>query len=447
MRSFRSIALILAWLLCLAATAYFCARFLRGADTALYNFFVRPPQARVELLFPGEKLPMRRVLLPHHSPVYPTVYSVLWENSTNSDTTDDSLLLRELSTILHCLASQRHVQIIGISATPTWADAADPTARKMFHHSLEGIHHLRMGLQVESSAHSLPIPEDILPLTIPQENIEGDTSRLPTANSYTSFCNLPGEAQNPFNPAPDYIRDELLSHEHARERGLSLPLLMRWDNHILPTLPLQLAMDVLGMSPKDIRIRSGRSLQMGERILPINATGRTPLGSAHAEILPLSAALSAPQDAAAAAPAESAPPRCAIITRPNAATLAAENRGSLLAATLSLLLAQDHVSYLTENLPIEAHPLQLTPLQHTLPGLLALATSFLFALLLLPRLPGELPWLLRSTLLLAGFIGITTLAILWYHRGLWMSLCAWLLCWFELLVAQEMLRRLKKLRD
>ena len=154
MRSFRSIALILAWLLCLAATAYFCARFLRGADTALYNFFVRPPQAKVELLFPGEKLPMRRVLLPHHSPVYPTVYSVLWENSTNSDTTDDSLLLRELSTILHCLASQRHVQIIGISATPTWADAADPTARKMFHHSLEGIHHLRMGLQVESSAHS-----------------------------------------------------------------------------------------------------------------------------------------------------------------------------------------------------------------------------------------------------------------------------------------------------
>lgn len=447
MRSFRPIAVILAWLLCLSVTAWSCARFLRGTDAALYNLFVRSPQAEVALLFPGEKLPTQRVLLPHHSPVYPTVYSILWENTSPSDAMDDSCLLRELSTILHCLTTQRHVQVVGISAAPKWADADDPTVRNMFHHSLGEIRHLRLGLQTTDSSHSLPIPEDILPLAIPRENIEGDTSQLPTANSYTPPDSIPDETQYPFNLAPDFVRNELFSHEQARERGLSLPLLMCWNDRIFPTLPLQLAMDALGLSQKDIKFRPDKSLQIGERILPLDVTGRTPLGSAHAEPLPLSAALSAPpQHAAPDSPAASSPLPGAVIIRPSTATLAIEDRGSLLAATLSLLLAKDHVSYLSESRPVKERTLQLTPLQHSLPGLLALAVGCLITLILLPRLTGKVSWLLRSFLFLAGPFVIPVLAVFWYHQGLWMSLCAWILCWLELLAAQEMLRRAYILR-
>ncbi len=446
MRSFNYIAVILGWLLCFAATACVCARFLRGADTVLYNLFVRSPQAGVVLLFQNEEPPTQRVLLPHRSLAYPTVYSILWENSTDSDVTGDSCFLRELSTILHCLTTQRGVQIIGISAAPVWADAADPTVRKMFRHSLKEIRHLRLGLQTTDSTHSLPIPKDILPLALPHTNIEGDISHLPIANTCTAFGALPGEEQNPFHPVPDYVRDELFSHEQAQERGLSLPLLVRWNDRVFPTLPLQLAMDALGLSQDDIRVRPGKGLQIGRRMLPLDTMGRTPLGSAHAEILPLSAALSTPKDVASATPAESVLPRCAIITRPSAATMAVEKRGPRLAATLSLLLARERISYSAEERPIEAKVLRVNPLQYTSVGLSALSLGCLAMLLLLPRLPGELPWLLRSTLLLAGITGILFLAVLWYRHGLWMSLCAWIFCWLELLVAQEMLRHLRASR-
>ena len=447
MRSLRSTAFVLGWLLCVAATACFCEHFLRGADAALYNFFARSPQTKVVLLFPGEKLPTQRVLLPHHSSVYPTVYSILWDDTTNSGSPDDTSLLRELSTILHCLATQRPVQIIGISAVPRWADASDPTVRSMLHHSLEKIHHLRLGLQAMDSAQYQPIPDDILSLAIPQENIEGNISSLPTANTCSSFDNPPRGEQNPFKLSPDYVRNELLSHEMALERGLSLPLLVHWNDHLFPTLPLQLAIDALGLTPKDLKVHPGRSLQIGQRILPLDLTGRSPLGSARAEILPLSAALSSPQDADSASCGEDSLPRCAIITRPNTATMAARDRGPQLAATLSLLLARERVNYLSEERPIAAQALRVNPLQHEPLGLFALAMSCLTALLLLPRLPGELPWLLRSTLLFAGFIGISILAVLWYRQGLWMSLCAWFLCWLELLFAQETLRHLRSSKD
>ena len=424
MHRFRHFLVLIAWLAILVGTAYVTIPGFHQADVALYRACAEQSDIPLRLLFPGQNPRNFKVLTPHRIPKYAKVYCTVWDSDLDASPTPNPKL-QELATILNCLASHHGIRHVALSSPLVWDDEENETVHRMLDHSLSSLQFFCIGLQAHNAAQAQVTPQVLRDSIIPPECLHGAPSGIPTANMVRPY-HLPHPADHVVALTPDFVEDELLSSEEARQRGLSLPLFVNWNGAILPTLPLRVALRHLGLSPADLQVHFGHSLRIGNRVIPLDSHGRTPLGGACATNLPLDRALSTPKDA----PSHQNSEGVAVLFRPSLVH-SPSDRGELIAATISCLLAKEHTTYLPGTATERAHFLRLTPLQATVAGRIILAILVLLALYFLPMLPG----LAKLTLMIAGLAGIWLLAWLSYRLDLWMSISTWFICWLELCAA------------
>lgn len=406
---------------------------LTGPDAFIYTAAGRisgwAKDEHAQLHTPDTPVQMEKILLPRRTRLYPTVCYTVWDDELPPGQAALPLpRLQELATILHCLATKAGVRAVAVSTPLVWEDRQDRMTQLMVSRSIQELSHTAIGLPARTAAQAEATPALLHGAAIPAANIQGSISTLPSANKPLPY-HLPTADNAAPLWAPDYVEDETLTHGSSAA-GLSLPLLTRWNGEVLPTLPLRLALAQLGLSPADVQVRMGKSLLLGKRILPIDAHGRTPLGAARVQPLPLHELLTARTGGSQPAPA------CAVIAR--AYSPSRDNhRAEQLAATLSQLLSSEIDSYLPTERPDGGKLMELNPLQATYAGRIALAALIICALIWLPLLSPRK----RQAALGALLIGIISLAIIWGTQGIWMSLCAWLACWALLLPSSNWLAR------
>lgn len=407
---------------------------LSGVDSLFYTAVARLGGAEkgthAQLHFPHTPVRMEQTLLHRHHRSYPTVHHIVWEaDPAENGSAPSRPKIQELATILDCLANKWAVRTVGISTPLVWEDTRDEMARHMLARSLQNLDFVGLGIPARNADTTEAMPAQFNDIAIPLQQVEGDPAALPYANSPLPYTWLPAEPTS-LLLAPDYVEDEPDHQGSAPAQGLSCPLLMRWRGHILPTLPLRLALARQGLSPADVQVRLGRSIRIGTRLLPLDARGRTPLGAAHAATLPLGDVLMATQPP----PQE---PQIALITRAFTAGRADTLRGEQLAATLSLLLGAESTTYIPTERPEGNLLFELNPVQGNSIGRVFIAVLIICALIWLPMLPLKEQRIIMLGLALAGGI----IGAAWYSRGIWMSLCACILGWFMLYGALHLLRR------
>ena len=105
---------------------------------------------------------------------------------------------------------------------------------------------------------------------IPMERLQGDASRLPLVNQIVISPSVSGRAGLVF-ALPDFGGRDL--QFRAPER---LPLFARWEDQILPSWPLALAMRLEGVSSDELEIEPGRHLRLGKDgpVIPLDDFGR-----------------------------------------------------------------------------------------------------------------------------------------------------------------------------
>ena len=411
------------WLLVLLSAGYWAEQKFRHADACCYTAAGRlisgwPGSDYAQLHSPGEPVYRETVILPRVARRYPPVHYVAWNVDMQSGYASPPLpKMQELATLLHCLSAKLGVKSVAVSTPLVWEDEQSEMAGLMLQQALSGFRHVGIGVSGRSAPQSLQTPELLHAAVIPAAQVSGDASGLPAANTPQPFS-LPGEVARTALSAPDHLEDEALVRDAVETRGLSLPLLLRWNGEVMAALPLRLALAELGLSPADVHVRLGKSLRIGDRLLPLDAHGRTPLGAAQAVPLEPGEALTAymplPEEARL----------CAVVCRPFAPQ-PVDARAEKMAATLSLLFSRGYVRFIPTERVSGGHLYELTLAQTSLTGRLGTVTLLLALLLALPRLPK----LYRRLALLALLGAIFWVAWRCALDGIWMSICAWLICW------------------
>lgn len=423
----HSLSLIF-WVCALVAVGFITADKLRPADAELYRTL------GVKLLHwsssdtlymgqYGESLPIEEVLIPRRVRDYAPIAYLSWGPSLADDNGSDSPprpRLQELATILSCLAVKADTSAVGIACPLTWADADQEMPPHMLSLALQKIAHTAIAQPPGQDENEQPLPRELLSAAIPPAQIEGDINSLPAANAPGSF------------EMPHAVTDKLLwavsalpePGEISASATLSCPLLVRMGEHVLPTLPLRLALAALGLSPSDVHVQPGQTIRIGERTLPLDARARTPLGGAMAHRLSLTELLTAPDSARIPGA------NCVILTRQGADYT--DDHADLLARTVSLLLAHESVMRLPTRRTVAKHGLSLNFIQGTIPGRVLLVGLGICVLLWLPLLRRTLRLLLITAIGLGG----AGLLYVWLLLGIWASVCAWGACWLTLILAQ-----------
>lgn len=125
-------------------------------------------------------------------------------------------------------------------------------------------------------------------ISIPSDQVEGDTSGLPSANKAVPNDLLYASEAARLTWAPDWLEDEPLTQKTTATEDRSFPLLVRWNGEILPTLPLILALQVTGQNISDVYVHMGKEIRIGSRVFPLDAQGRTKLKDIRTIDIPLS---------------------------------------------------------------------------------------------------------------------------------------------------------------
>lgn len=429
--SARHTLCVAAWLLLLVAAGYCAERFCTAADACCYTAAGKiwrawPTGDYAQLHRPGRPVLQETVTLRRPVRHYPPVPYIAWQ----SDPTGAALpKQQELATLLHCLHTKLGVQSVAVSTPLAWADEDGEMAGHMLRRALAEYTRVGLGIAGRTAAQAQATPELLSAAAIPPAQVSGDTTRLPSANTPLPYS-WPGPAEATLLPAPDYMEDEALLSTDTR--GLSLPLLLRWNGRVLAALPLQLALAELHLTTADVHVRLGKTLRIGKRSLPLDAHGRTPLGAARA--LPL-----APEEVLTAympLPAEAQ--RCAVLCHPFGPEPPGA-RAATLAATLSQLLSTPGEQLMPTERSSGGHLLEHAHVHTSLTGRLCSGALLLGLLLLLPRIPSR-RW--RRVAMGALLALLALAAALCAAAGAWLSLCAWLVCWLLLFPATHTLRKL-----
>ncbi len=424
----RYLISLLLWLALMLFAARDGVSTLHWVDDAFYRAAAGQRDVPVRLLFPGESPRTAKVLTPQYQQKYPSVLYTLWD----ADAVEPEPKLQELATIIHCLVSNHAIPQVVLSTPLTWADVKNNTVHLMLSNALSNVRVLYVGLHGNNAAQAQPTPKLIRENAIPSSCLMGDPDGLPAANA--AYPRQLPESKVSL-PCPDFTEDELLSAEEAQSRGLSLPLLMRWNENVYATLPLCVAMKHLGLKPMDLRVHFGNTLRLGKRSVPLDKHGRTPLSGAQAVYVPLREVLQ-PTHIEESSIVHSP---VAVICRPMH-EMVGEDRGKCLAATISCLLAKEHTTYLPETRREHATFLTLSPVQCTWAGLAIVWAVGLAALLILRIVS------LRTRFLLAifGIVGIYLFA--WYvcRKDQWISISTWQLCWLLIVACPIAHRRNRK---
>lgn len=422
----RRILSIVVWLFVIFAGGYWAEHGLRRVDECCYTAAGRVfggwREGEYAQLHRGEEpVHNENVVLRRRVRQCPPVRYVDWRDNEQGE--EQPLPMRqELATILHCMATKLGVRSVAVSTPLVWEDEQGKMSELMLQRAMAAFQHVGVGIAGRSAPQAQSTPEMLKDAIIPADHVRGDAAGLPSANMPQPYS-LPLAPELPLAAAPDRLEDEVMIRDAGLTRGLSVPLLLRWNGEVMAALPLRLALAELGLSTADVQVRLGKSLRVGQLILPIDVHGRTPLGTARA--LPL-----AVEDVLAAyMPLPEAEQRCAALYRPQMGGGA--DRAARLAATLSVLLSREQEMLVPAVRPAGGHLFEQSLIHSSLTGRLAVVALMPALLLILLRLPSRR--LHVSLLCLPVFL----LALAWWlgARGSWVCLSSWGVGWALLALA------------
>ena len=158
-----------------------------------------------------------------------------------------------------------------VSTVPlSWPPPQDDMEIEALSHEISQYDQAFLGLVLTPSARKAPLPSYFKPLVLNPEQIEGNIASLPSVGRVIE------ETQIKSSPAlclaPQRIETE--AETLLTEQGRKVTLFVRWQNYVLPTLPLLASLDALKLTLKDIKVEFGKTLHLGQkRKIPIDEAG------------------------------------------------------------------------------------------------------------------------------------------------------------------------------
>lgn len=426
---------ILLWFFLLAGLWYATSKLGAGIDNRLYNMAAHlsgalEPEKTLHLLKAGETAPPEADTYTETRSTHCPTVGMVSLNDASVQECFAALPLgpQDLAVLLNNL-STGGVRTLGLSAPLSWQDPAASISQQMICLALSNFNHAALGLRGRTASQADFTPTVLRQNSIPADQVEGDTTGLPSANKAMPNDLLYAAEASRLAWVPDWLEDEPLTQKPSSMPERSYPLLVRWNGEILPTLPLCLALQATGCSMEDVHVRMGQDIRLGKRLFPLDEHGRTRLKQARTAEIALSDVVHGTGDSLKPIGRQG----LAILEQPMAGQQGKE-RLQLLAATLSQLCAREKVE--RHRVPgARGSGLQQVTLLDGWMGKAAALGGLLLALRLMPALPS----FLRRLLLLA-----LPCYLLWHIRcgiagGYWFPVTACLLVWMGLFPALHFL--------
>ncbi len=377
-------------------------------------------QEHAQLVLPGAKVKTEPVTIEHRTLHCPPVGTLELDDATCREYFAALPLGPQDLAVLLNRMQQDGIVTVGISSPLIWPDEAGDMTRQLLCKVLTSFRNPVLGLRGRMAAQADFTPVILRDYAIPDSQISGDPTGLPSANRPlpNGLTDTPDSLGVPW--APDWLQDEPLTQHVSELKTLSFPLLVRWNGQTIPTLPLRLALAHAGLSARDIHVRLGQDIRFGDRTLPLDEHGRTRLTEGLA--IPLNLAELGSEGGGLRK--QFGERGCVIIEQP-AGTRGDTRRLNLLARTLSQLVGIEKIHHSTEQRPVGGKVLHANEQQESWGFHIWAVAALALALLIFPHLP----WLLRFL----GSLGLLVLIIWWTHgalmAGTWVSLTAALTCW------------------
>lgn len=386
---------------------------VRELDSYIYKSLIG--EHDVLLLNDGENVPTKKQTLEHQETKCPKVGMIVLDRE-NASANFAALPLgpQDFSVLLNKL-KEHGVETVGISSPLTWEKETGSMGREIFCRVMNGIPNAAVGLRGRTAALADFTPLMLRDTAIPDEQVEGDPTGLPIANK--ALPNGMTETPDALHVqwAPDWLQDEPLTQKKSSVLGVSFPLLMRWNGETIPTLPLRLAMMRNNISPKDIHVKIGKELKLGNRTLPLDEHGRTILQHAETTTVRLADLFNNGKSLISLGKRS-----CAMIEQPGNDIPGDQERLELLAATLSEAAGELYVSQEIQDVPVSLHALRPLPGQRAPIVWLASFLCLIALFFIVPRFPAFLRWCCYFAL--AAWIGRQ--AVQAAHGGFWFSVSA-----------------------
>lgn len=329
---------------------------------------------------------------------------------------------------------KNHLKALALSSPLPWDLPADDMGLQSLMMGLSKQQHYALGLRAQTAAMADFTPDVLSDSLIPLERVKGDITALPSANKV-----MPNALQDANNLrwAVDCIIGERQMENPSLGSKKSYPLLVRWNGEIYPTLPLVLAMDVLGLSSKDLFITLGERIELGERSIALDDAGRCPLPAVSHRELRLEDFVDGMEDAHLSG-------QVMIIDHQPEGARSNSGRLSSLADTLSLLLATQESEFITEQQQEQAFVLRSMSLRKHGQVYGILAVLLALCLLLMPLFSRTMLY----TIYLIGIPLSCGILFYWSHtHGLWVNwACVASVCLVLLIFSPLRWKKLKKQR-
>lgn len=427
--SYRYAIKIALWLFVTVYVCFQAERRLEWVDACCYTGMGRlsgwSADDYAQLHRPGEPVLSEKAVVHKSSRSYSPVYYIAWEDDAQEDASSEPSLpkIQELATILSCLSGKLGVSSVAVSSPLAWEDAGGEMPKLMMDKAVRSFAHAGLGMGGRNAAQASGTPELLNGAVMPAAQVSGDISGLLSANAPLQYA-LPAGGDAPLLMAPDYVEDESLILSMPGARGMSMPLLLRWNGQVMVSLPLRMALAEMGLSPSDVHVRLGKSLRIGGKSFPLDAHGRIPLGAARALPLQVGEVLSAYMRLPSQGHV------CAVLCR-SFSPQRIESRARCMAATLSALLSVESEQLIPSRRPAGGHVYELNFFQRSLWGQGIALFMLLVLLAALPLLARRTRGIVLSVLLVC----IIAAAFICAVYGIWLSLCAWVCGWLLLSLA------------
>lgn len=170
------------------------------------------------------------------------------------------------------------IPVVAIDHPLSWEDAGEVPLR-LIDHQLSTFDHAVLCVDLRRSPNPQPLPPYLGRHAIPLRNLDGNPGNLPRVNRVA----VPPSATG----APNVIYSfRVLENEVQQDDdGGTMPpprfTFARWDQALIPSFPVAVAMARFKVRPGDVRIALGSHIRLGDGpIIPIDSFGRlrTPLG-------------------------------------------------------------------------------------------------------------------------------------------------------------------------
>lgn len=431
---------VLLWCFLLTGLWYASGKLTTGIDSYFFNLAAHATGSigedkELHLLQPGETAPPEPDTYTETRSTNCPVVGMVSLNDTHVQECFAALPLgpQDLAVLLNNLSTSG-VRVLGLSSPLSWQQPASSIAQQMICLSLSNFNHAAIGLRGRTASQADFTPTVLRQHTIPADQVEGDTTGLPSANKAMPNDLLYATEASHLAWVPDWLEEEPLTQKGGSAADRSYPLLVRWNGEIMPTLPLCLALKAAGCRVDDVHVRMGQDIRIGNRLFPLDEHGRTRLKQARVTEIALSDVVHGEGTSLKPLGRQG----LAILEQP-AAGHSGKDRLQLLAATLSQLCAREKVE--RHRVPGEhGCGLHAATLLHNWQGKALALAALLLALRFLPVAPS----LLRRLLLLA-----VPCYLLWHVRcgvlgGYWFPLTAYLLAWLALFPALHFLTPVQK---